>query len=180
MRSLKISLALGFVLLIAGCIVSSLYPLFTEKDLVFDPSLLGTWVGQNEDDTLLFQDGGEKAYDLTYISEGQGLKFEVHLVKLGELKFFDVYPQLDKEHDAYHLIPAHTIWRVQKDQDIIRVAWLDQSWVKEKIAKKEIVIPHQLVEDRIILTASTEELQKFVLKYADEAFSDFNEFKLQK
>ena len=180
MRSLKISLALGFVLLIAGCVVSSLYPFFTEKDLVFDPSFLGTWAGQDEDDTLVFKDVDGKTYDLTYITEGQGLKFEVHLVKLGELKFFDVYPKVSKDHDAFHLIPAHTIWKVQKDEDIIRIAWLDQNWLKEKIAKKEILIPHQLVEDRIILTATTEELQKFVLKYADEAFPDFNEFKLQK
>lgn len=180
MRALKISLALGFVLLIAGCLVSSLYPLFTEKDLVFDPSFLGTWAGQDEDDTLVFKDGREKAYDLIYITEGQGLKYEVHLVKLGELKFFDVYPQINEEHDAFHLIPAHTIWKVQKDKDILRVAWLDQGWVKEKIAKKEITIPHQEVEDRIILIASTEELQKFVIKYADDAFSEFNDFKLQK
>ena len=180
MRSLRIVLATGLTLLIAGCVVSSLHPLFTEKDLAFDPSFLGTWAGMDEDDTLVFQAGEGKAYDLAYVTEGQTLKFKVHLVQLGELQFFDVYPKVSKEHDAFHLIPAHTIWRVQKDGDLLRTAWLDQGWLEEKTAKRKIRIPHQTVEDRLILTASTEELQKFVLKYADDAFSDFNEFQLQK
>lgn len=180
MRSLKIVLALGFTLLIAGCVVSSLHPLFTVKDLAFDPSFLGTWAGVDEDDTLVFKDGEGKAYNLTYITEGQGLKFEVHLVQLGGLQFFDVYPKVGKEHDAFHLLPAHTFWRVERDGEMLRTAWLDQGWVEEKIAKKKITIPHQLVEDRLILTASTEKLQKFVLKYADDAFSDFSEFQLQR
>lgn len=180
MRSLKISLALGFVLLIAGCVVSSLHPLFTNKDLAFDPSFLGTWAGLDEDDTLVFQAGEAKAYDLTYITEGQGLKFKVHLVQLGELQFFDVYPKIGKDHDAFHLLPAHTFWRVERDGNMLRTAWLDQGWFEEGIAKKKIIIPNQLVEDRFILTASTEELQKFVLQYADEAFSNFSEFRLQR
>ncbi len=180
MRSLKISFALGFTLLIAGCVVSSMYPLFTEKDLAFDPALVGTWAGQDEDDTLLFQDAGAKAYNLIYIVEGQKLKFVAHLVQLGEFKFLDVYPKMSKDHDGYHLIPAHTFWRVQSDGNILLAAWLDQDWIKERIAKKEVRIPHLLIEDRVILTASTEELQKFVLKYGDEAFSDFNKFQLQK
>ena len=180
MRSLKIILALGFVLLIAGCVVSSLYPLFTEKDLAFDPTLLGTWAGVDEDDTLVFKSGEGKAYDLTYITEGQGLKFKVHLVQLGKIQFFDVYPKVDKEHDAIHLLPAHSFWRLERDGDMLRTAWLDQGWFEDQIARKKIIIPHQLVEDRLILTASTEELQKFVLKYADEAFSDFEEFQFQK
>lgn len=180
MRALKISLALGFTLLIAGCVASSLYPLFTERDLAFDPVLVGTWAGQDEDDTLLFKDAGAKAYDLTYITEGQKLKFVVHLVQLGELQFLDVYPKISKDHDGFHFIPAHTFWKVQRDGDILRTAWLGEGWIKERVVKKKIRLPHQLVEDRLILTASTEELQEFVLKYADEAFSDFSEFQLQK
>lgn len=180
MRSLKIILALGFVLLVAGCVVSSLHPLFTDKDLAFDPTLLGTWAGVDEDDTLVFNSGEGKAYDLTYVAEGQGLKFKVHLVKLGELQFFDVYPKVGKDHDAFHLLPAHTFWRIERDGDVLHTAWLDQGWVEDKISKKEIIIPHQLVEDRLILTASTDKLQEFVLKYSDDAFSDFSEFKLQK
>ena len=39
----------------------------------------------------------------------------------------------------------------------------------EKLLKeKPTAVKHEMVEDRLILTASTKELQKFVLKYADD------------
>jgi len=52
--------------------------------------------------------------------------------------------------------------------------------LEKAIAKRKVKIRHQRLEDGIVLTASTEELQKFVLKYADEAFSDFSEFHRRK
>jgi len=45
---MKILLTFGIALLISGCLQPSLHPLFTEKDLVFDPGLIGAWVAENE------------------------------------------------------------------------------------------------------------------------------------
>ena len=180
MRGLKTALAFILALLMAGCVVSSLYPLFTEKDLAFDPTLVGTWAEKDEDDTLTFALAEGKAYELTYTAEGQKTKYEGHLVQLGEFKFLDVYPKISEEHDAFHLIPAHSFWRIRMDGDVLSIAGLDEDWFKNATAKKEIAIAHERLEHGIVLTASTDVLQKFVLKYADSAFSDFGEFHRQK
>jgi hypothetical protein len=180
MRCLKTSLALGLILLIAGCVASSLHPLFTEKDLAFDSALLGTWAAQDEEDTLTFSDAGEKSYELVYSVEGQKMEFKAHLVQLGEFNFLDIFPKVSKDHDVFHFIPAHTFWKIQRDGDILLTYRLDQGWIEERIKKNIIRIPHQLIEDRLILTASTEELQELVLKYAEQAFDDFGEFQRQK
>ena len=42
----KLLLLFAGTLLLTGCVpVDSLNPLYTDKDIVFDESLLGTWVG---------------------------------------------------------------------------------------------------------------------------------------
>jgi len=176
MRAIKIILAFAALFIFAGCVASSLHPLFTEEDLIFDPALLGTWAEQDEDDTLTFKDKGGKAYLLICTVEGQKLEFEVHLVQLGELKFLDVYPKIEKSHDIFHLVPAHTFWKISRDGDILRVARLDADWLMRMVAAEKIKISHQRLEDRIILTAPAKELQKFVVGYANNAFSDFGEF----
>jgi len=41
----KVSIILGFTFLIiflSGCL-TTLHPIFTEKDLAYDPKLIGTW-----------------------------------------------------------------------------------------------------------------------------------------
>ena len=54
---------------------------------------------------------------------------------------------------------------------------MDNEWLEEMIDEKKVNIAHVRLEDRIILTAPTEELQKFVLKYAEDtdAFPELDE-----
>ncbi len=182
MRYLKILAVLGIVLFISGCVVSSLHPLFTQKDLVFDKALLGSWTAADEDDTLTFEDGGEKTYDLIYTAEGLKVRYKAYLLQLGKFRFLDIYPKTDEDYDAYHFIPAHTFWKIWMEDDTLHINGLANDWLKKMIEQKKIEIPHQLLDDRVLLTASTDELQKFVLKYAEDAsaFSVAEKFHRQK
>ena len=51
---------------------------------------------------------------------------------------------------------------------------LDGEWLDAMINSGELTIPHEAIEEGTVLTASTEELQKLAIKYADdsEAFSN--------
>ena len=66
----KFLLLLAGLLLLTGCVpVDSLNPLYTDKDLAFDESLLGSWVGpDNGDDGVLEfiarDEDGKKSYSL--------------------------------------------------------------------------------------------------------------------
>ena len=47
--------------------------------------------------------------------------------------------------------------------------WLTNEDEMEKLLEEEPdAVKHTFIEDRLILTASTKELQNFVLKYADD------------
>jgi len=179
---MKILLTFGIALLISGCLQPSLHPLFTEKDLVFDPGLIGAWVGENEKETWILQKAGDHTYDLFWEGERDSAKYEVHLVRLGKFEFLDIYPQVPEMCDDALLIRAHMFSIIWRDGDTLRNAMLNPDWLEDMIARKKVNIAHERLHDRIVLTASAKELQKFILNYAEDvnAFPDPAEFHRQK
>ncbi len=88
----KVLFAATFGLLLAGCTaVTSLRPPFTDKDIVSEPSLVGTW-DQDKDDCAgdnptkgvkVEASPGSKAYRLTVPSQDPRQEYELlHLVRL--------------------------------------------------------------------------------------------------
>jgi len=156
-------------ILIASC-VRSFYPLYTDKDLVLNQMLVGTWA-DNENNTWMFQQGKGKSYELVYTEKQSPAKFKAHLVKLGKYHFLDLAPEepgIDNSFFAAHLIPVHTFSRVWIAPDSIRLSLFDNGWLRDMIQKKKIMIPHERQGDGIILMAPTKELQKLVIKYAED------------
>lgn len=100
---------------LAGCVpVDSLNPLYTDKDIVFDQSLLGTWVGPDngKDGDLeisALDDNGKHVYVLTMTdtngsSEDRVLVYHGRLVKLGGHLFMDLVPEKwEARNDSYSL-----------------------------------------------------------------------------
>ena len=104
--------------------------------------------------------------------------FEVHLMKLDGQLFMDVYPEKPKSlNDMYssHIIQAHSFFKLILDDDKLCLASLNNDWLKKNLKSKKINIKHINRDGMIILTDSTEELQKFVVKYADKAFEELDE-----
>lgn len=170
MRILKLSAVLVIAMLLTGC-VPSLHPLYTEKDAVFDRALLGSWTEEGSGDRWVFKEGKKKAYDLTVTSEGESAKFKAHLVRLGKTLFLDIYPEKPEKIEQIlylaHLIPAHTFWRVELEGDDLSMQLLSMEWLQSMIEEKKIEIKHAVVDEGIILTAPTKDLQKMLEKYAD-------------
>ncbi len=87
------------ILIIQGCI-PSIHPLWTQDKLVFDENLLGGWTESEADEntTWYFSGGFDKkknlveGYELIHKYQKSEAKFEIHLVKLGEHLFFDIFP----------------------------------------------------------------------------------------
>lgn len=193
MRIKTMMILFGSVLLIAGCWpTASLHPLFTETDIVFDPALVGTWADKNGIPVILIQKAKDKAYKGIYMDNGGIVEFEAHLVRLGKFLFLDAYPKKPPTIHASslitHLIPGHTFSRIWIDGDVLRIRMLDRKWLLDMIARKKVKIAHERVaniwgpdeeesKEYIVLTASTKELQKFALKYAEnsKAFPDLME-----
>src|SRR4051812_35193657 len=91
-----LSLVWLIALLLAGC-VPSVNPLYTDKDLAFDPSLIGTWVEkdkENEDagSNWKFEKRDEHSYKLTITDGDKTSPLVARLVRLGDYRFLDLCP----------------------------------------------------------------------------------------
>lgn len=179
---------LGIAAILAGCI-PSLHPLYTDKDLVFDPALIGQWSEENSKESWLFEKAGDDAYKLTY-TDGEGKKgeFQAHLLKLGDLRFLDLYPEDAGLKDAkrndffyFHFVPVHTFIRVRQVTPTLEMSMMETKWLDELLKSKPKSIAHETVGERVILTAATKELQSFVRQHAQtaEAWGQPAKFKRQ-
>lgn len=188
---MKIKKILFYLLagLLGGCIpVMSLHPLFTEENLVFEEKLLGIWVDDpnSPETTWEFRrfdkpgEANEIAYKLLFSdNEGKKGSFIAHLVKLDNKLFLDAYPsevpwepkdpnQVQWLYNTLFLIPAHTFLKIDSIEPQLKMRWTSEDKMEEMLKENPDAVKHTLVEDRLVLTASTKELQAFVLKYADD------------
>lgn len=157
---------------IAGC-VPSWNPLYTDKDLVFDAKLAGTW--SEDDESWQFEKIGDKRYRLTHTDKDKQVgKFDAHLVKLGKYRFLDLYVTQVSQDDlkanslaTAMLLPAHLFLRVDEIGDTLELAVMQPGKVKEHLKKNPKAIAHRKMDDSIILTADTPELQAYVVKHAE-------------
>jgi len=171
--------------LLGGCIpVMSLHSLYAKEDVVFEKKLLGTWVDDpnNPETTWEFNRIQEpnNAYRLVFSDEdGKKGSFVANLVKLQNKLFLDVYPsklpweaddpnKVEWEYNSLFLIPAHTFIKIDSIEPQLKMRLTDDDKMAELLKEDPNAVKHILVEDKLILTASTKELQAFVLKYADD------------
>ncbi len=176
------------LLLMSSCLVSSLHPFYKAEDKIYDPAMIGSWVDSDSciwtieknmvSDGFMEPEYHDKTYRLTYYEE-EGLigRFIGTLFELKGIKYVDFYPDPNEDHCAsgltdMHHFPTHTLARVQLDRDILMFYWYGDEWLNELFEQNRIRIKHETVDiskdyERHLLTAPTEDLQKFIIKYAN-------------
>jgi hypothetical protein len=188
-------IVLAFYLLavvLGGCAqpVQSVYPLFSENELIFEPNLVGLWKDTDSNLTGRFsriedQNGCEiNVYNLV-ITEKDGNQ-GLFIAGLGELQgnlFLEIYPDTSHAFDSreggfhkQHLLETYSFMRVVQIDPNLKVALMDYDKVSKIIKADPNVLRHEFANDKLILTASTEDLQRFVVEYGinvDDANSVF-------
>jgi len=190
MKKVFAYLVISGLLLMSSCLVSSLHPFYKEKDKIFDPAMLGSWIDSDSciwtieknmvSDEFMGPEYHDSKYRLTYYEEeGRIGHFIGTLFELKGIKYVDFYPDPNEDHcesdlsDIHHF-PTHTLARVQLEQDILMFYWYGDEWLNELLEQNRIRIKHETVDvysdyKRHLLTAPTDELQKFIIKYANNA-----------
>jgi hypothetical protein len=178
-RLISLWLIFGLAVLFTGCPVRSLEPLFTDNDVAFNPLILGTWV--NKGDLYTFKQSGEKNYEVavrdTSSGKNDSVVYAVQLGKLGNSWFLDSF--LSGDPRDFHLLSMHIISKVEfQSADSFSVSSLESDWLKKKINDGSLTIAHVVRDGDVVLTATTEELQQLVSRYANDsgAFPDPGEF----
>ena len=187
MKKILLALVLFALCGLIGCIPTSLNPLYTAKDLVFDPALIGVWSDKDDSkETWAFQKAGDTDYKLICTeNDGKTGHFEAHLLKLGDTQFLDLFPDESGIEEMnrsgfykIHLLRTHSFLKVTQIAPALQMAPLDLKWLREYLARDPKAIAHQKFgegdEAQIVLTASTPELRKFVEKHlnTEGAFGD--------
>ena len=181
--------AIARLLGLTGCL-STVYPIFTEKDVVFDPKIIGKWsksdggfvqIGKATSADIADYPGLKKfegkIYHISYMNEG-GVhdSYLGFLVKLGNKFYMDYFPAETAQSKGYnafyknHFIKMHTCFMIRflNDNNTFELKQFSEEFLKNLIDNKKIRIRHEGNEaGSFIVTASTEELQQYILKYSD-------------
>jgi hypothetical protein len=164
-------------LLLTGCPVQSLHPLFDDQapPLTMDKSLLGTWqTDKGFDDkpaSLIIADDDNDRYSLKYTEDGQTTELRGVLVQAGKRRFVDVWMHSLEQFKvplpgAVHLLPTHSFWSVSAEGDTLSCAYVSYEELEEGFKAGKVSLAHTEVEDAQIVTASPAELRAFLPKYA--------------
>jgi len=156
---------LSSLLMLSGCFYT-LNPIYTDKDVVFDPALTGDWVQVNGNRVLAFaQEGGENRYRLTYRDGAATQEYAVHLVELEGRRFLDFYPSPGGAPKSLSpVMPLHAIALVNQTGASLKLSFPNSQWMTRNIAP--------LGED-IVFTGTTEQTQQLLrrlLENQGEAF----------
>jgi hypothetical protein len=183
---------LGLPFLLTGCVVPSLEPLYAERDVIFEPAMIGVWEAADDSGLVwTFERAEGKAYGLTIREREETAVFHAHMLRIGKATYLDFFPAgppdcvAESEEDpgipastipvlrALHFIPVHSFWRVWFDRDDMRVATLQPDWLRGQLEEGAVDIAHRPCDDVVLLTASTAELQQLIREHAEdpEAFA---------
>ncbi len=187
MKRIALITAMLTLLFLSGCLVSSLHPFYKEKDKYFDPVMLGTWVDGDSciwtieqymvPEGIMNPEIADSSYRVTYYEDDEIAVLQGTLFQLNGVSYVDFTPEKGESHftsdmTGFHHIPVHTLARVQFDMDSLLIYWYGDEWLNELFEQNRIRIKHETIDapdyDRHVLTASTDELQKFIKKYAND------------
>lgn len=186
-----------FAMFLSGCIVCSLNPLHSDETICLEEKIEGSWMDDDscywkierykkveqyqsivkgEKDTTKEKIHYKNFYLLTHTDKKGTSSYIVYLIKLDGRFYFDFLPDNDRLEDVinselmiYHLLPVHTFAKVDINNDSLTISWFDEGWLDEMFKENKIRIAHHKVCERTVLTASTSELQKFVIKFGNDA-----------
>ncbi|HKJ41166.1 MAG TPA: hypothetical protein VKA27_03690 [Sunxiuqinia sp.] len=200
MKPRSLLLVFGLLVFLSGCIVYSFYPLYTKDDLFPNDLLVGKWM---DGDSSIWEfefnyQGKERpanrdstAFILQIKEKGQAdfgrPKLLVHVLKLDGTYFLDFYLEEYFDDDNLtlfdlHVMPIHSFARLRLAGDSAQLNWFSPDWLEDGLQHRKIHIRHEKNEDHLLLTAKPRDLQKFVIKYAnnEDAFEKGLDFTLKR
>ena len=182
-------LVTGTAVLLSGCFPATIHPFYTTDDLGYEPALIGRWSEPDDTDTSLQFAKAEngKGYDLT-VTDGDDdqSRISAHLLKLDGTLYLDMMPLVSEDMPDFpkiYLLPVHWLYKVESVEPEFKMTNLDTDWLESLIKEAPETLKHEWVsykvennslEERLIITASTKELQAFIIKHAnnEDAWDD--------
>lgn len=155
----KMATALGFAVLLAGCVMST-GAVIADSAATVDDRLLGTWKEQDGGDSAVVTRDSGSAYVIAYSSALGTGTFAGRLGRIGERLVLDFSPDPRKEEvpQAYanYLVPAHVLLTVDFAEDGLRIATLDCDSLRTALREGRVRLGYGEVRNRVMLHATGE------------------------
>ncbi|MCZ4694136.1 hypothetical protein DWB61_02450 [Ancylomarina euxinus] len=124
-----------------------------------------------------------KHYEITMITEKDTSVFDGNLSNLQGHYFLDLIPndnfveeKISKSFISGMMIRTHGFFKLVLKDDELIVNTIENDDFEDLIENKRVRIEHVERDNKVIITAKTEDIQKFLIKFADtEIFNDPNE-----
>lgn len=165
------------VVLLTGCI-PSLNAIYTDKDVVFRKDVVGVWTPKNSSESWDFRRREDNSYRLIYTDrEGHTGSFIAHLAEIEDTLFLDLLPEESENarpgFHRFHQVPIHSIYLVKEAGDKVVLASIDHTWLSKYIQDHPSELASATFGSRWMITAPTEQLQRFLVDNKDRFKHDF-------
>jgi hypothetical protein len=178
---------LSLVILLNGCgPIASFFSLYEADDKAFETGLLGTWKLEKPDPSnpndrntrwTFAKSEDENFYDFKGGAVGakEGFLAKTRLVRIASSLFADFEGDTgNKVMDSkdtmmpFPVMSVHVMGGVWLGKDSLEIHFLKDDWVKEQIKAGSFPLSQLGENGDLILTASTDELRKFMQEHAED------------
>ncbi len=159
-------------------------PLYTEDSVVAGRALAGVWVEAghqfpralldsdkvNSRTTWAFEASDETGYRLTIANGEFSSTLDAVILRLGRHRFLDVrIGSATYRFSDQPLRPLRGFFKLVFRDDRMQLTALSQEWLETMLESDDLTIEHEVSRSGLItLTAETDELRAFVLRFADD------------
>ena len=131
-------------------------------------------------------------YFITYIKNEKEAVFIAMPFKINNQVFMDFIPfdyeNLSNDLVSQHLLKTHSVAKFDalKENNEVKISWLDEDRLKALYENNQIQLKHEVIglDEAFVLTASSEELYKFLEKYMasniEDKWKSSNEYTLKR
>lgn len=175
----------------SGCLVLSLYPIYTKDTLLKIDGLEGAWM-QNDSTTWTFKLDTLSLYKVVIDEKNRKIstsitdstttsdtswgyqsvnEFTAGLTKINSVLFLDLFPEQINDSSflhSNHFIYGHSISKLKLSADTMLITFLEYEWINELNAKDKKSIGYMESEKNKIISAPTKAIRKFLGKYATD------------
>lgn len=107
--------------------------------------------------------------------EGKEGRFIATLGRLNGMLFLDLFPESPEleTNDFYkfHLLGVHTFMKIERIEPTLQMRMMEPDKMEDMLENDPNLIKHEVLEEqdsKMVLTASTKELQQFMIEHAND------------
>ena len=151
-----------FAVLSAGCLVSSLHPVYEDAAIVFDEALLGTWANRESEISVIVSRGEWNSYELAFTDRFGTTRFDGRLTTIGTARFLSVRSSNALDQPPF-VVATHGFMQIESEPGRVRVREPEYAAVLSRAKSGKLGVAAATdVKQNVIITAPSSRLRTWL------------------